>query len=143
MRLQSTCEVLLFPGVRTHLVTGVFCRQCPMNPYMFSLALGTTGLVVMALGGLGHHMGHASPAPHAPGSTGPLVGHGPHGTALPSHSAPTGTVGHGHSHPSHGGAHASLGGKLLALLSPRVVCSFLVGGGASGLILGHWLFEPL
>ena len=113
-----------------------------MNPYMFSLALGTTGLVVMALGGLGHHMGHASPAPHAPGSTGPLVGHGPHGAALPSHSVSTGTVGHGHSHPSHNEAHASLGGKLWALLSPRVMCSFLVGVGASGLLLGHWLFEP-
>ncbi len=107
-----------------------------MNPYMFSLALGTTGLVVMALGGLGHHMGHASPAPHTPGHTGPLVGHGHHDISLSSHS-------HGHSHPSHSGAYASLGGKLWALLSPRVVCSFLVGVGASGLWLGHWLFEPL
>jgi hypothetical protein len=113
-----------------------------MNPYMFSLALGTTGLVVMALGGLGHHMGHASPAPHTSGHAGPPVGHGHHDAALPSHSVPTGTVGHGHSHPSHDGAHASLGGKLWTLLSPRVVCSFLVGVGASGLLLGHWLFEP-
>src|SRR5215471_20902660 len=98
-----------------------------MNPYTFSLALGTTGLVVMALGGLGHHVGHASPAPHTPGHAGPLVGHGHHDVSLPSHSVPSGTVGHGHSHPCHGGrslrslrrhsraeAHASLGGKLLA-----------------------------
>ena len=103
-----------------------------MNPYMFSLTLGTTGLVVMALGGLGHHMGHASPAPHTPGHTGPLVGHGHHDVSLSSHS-----------HPSHGGAYASLGGKLWALLSPRVMCSFLVGVGASGMLLSHWLFEPL
>ena len=27
--------------------------------------------------------------------------------------------------------------------SPRVACSFLVGVGASGVLLGHWLFEPL
>src|SRR6266700_2235016 len=100
-----------------------------MNPYMFSLALGTTGLVVMALGGLGHHMGHASPTQHTPGPAGPLVGHGHHDVALPMHS-------HGHSHPSHDGAHTSLGGKLWALLSPRVGCSFLVGVGASGLLLG-------
>ena len=117
-----------------------------MNPYMFSLALGTTGLVVMALGGLGHHVGHASPAHHT-GPAGPLSGHGHHDVSLPSH-------GHGHSHQSHDGAHASLGGKgfalrphrgadLWALLSPRVACSFLVGVGASGVLLGHWLFEPL
>ena len=107
-----------------------------MNPYMFSLALGTTGLVVMALGGLGHHVGHVSSTHQAPGHAGPLGGHGHHGGALPSH-------GHGHSHQSHSEAHASPGGKLWALLSPRVVCSFLVGVGASGLLLERWLFEPL
>src|SRR2546428_311148 len=114
---------------------GVFCRQHPMDPYMFSLALGTTGLVVMALGGLGHHVGHVSPAHHT-GHTGPPGGHGHHDVALPGH-------GHGHSPQSHDGAHASPGGKLWALLSPRVMCSFLVGVGASGLLLERWLFEPL
>src|SRR5262245_25325679 len=114
-----------------------------MNPYTFSLALGTTGLVVMALGGLGHHLGHAGSAPHTAGHAGPPLGHGNHDVALPGHSVPTGTVGHGHSHLSHGGAHASLGGKLWALLSPRVVCSVLVGVWASGRWLGHCLFEPL
>jgi hypothetical protein len=34
-------------------------------------------------------------------------------------------------------------GKLGALLSPRVLFSFLVGVGASGLLLSRWLFEPL
>lgn len=106
-----------------------------MNPYMFSLALGTTGLVVMALGGLGHHVGHASPAHHT-GHAGPLGGHGHHDVSLPGH-------GHGHSHVSHDTPHTPLGGKLWALLSPRVACSFLVGVGASGLLLERWLFEPL
>ena len=114
-----------------------------MNPYMFSLALGTTGLVVMALGGLGHHMGHVSPAHHAPGHTGPLGSHGHHDVSHPGHGVPTGAVGHGLSHQGHDAVHTPLGGKLWALLSPRVICSFLVGVGASGLLLGHWLFEPL
>jgi hypothetical protein len=34
-------------------------------------------------------------------------------------------------------------GKLWALLSPRVLFSFLVGLGASGLLLSRLLFEPL
>ena len=109
-----------------------------MDPYVFSLTLGTTGLVVMALGGLGHHMGHASPAHHAghAGSHWHTPGHGHHDVSPHGH-------GHGHSHQGHDAVHTSLGGKLWALLSPRVVCSFLVGVGASGLLLGHWLFEPL
>ena len=106
-----------------------------MDPYMFSLALGTTGLVVMALGGLGHHVGHVSPAHHT-GHTGPPGGHGHHDVSLPGH-------GHVHRPQGHDGAHASPGGKLWALLSPRVMCSFLVGVGASGLLLERWLVEPL
>src|SRR5262245_19472865 len=102
-----------------------------MDPYVFSLTLGTTGLVVMGLGGLGHHPVHASPAQHT-GHAGPLSSHSHLGVPVSGHGVPTGTVGHGHSHQSHDIAHASLGGKLWALLSPRVVCSFLVGVGASG-----------
>ena len=107
-----------------------------MNPYTFSLALGATGLVVMALGGLGHHTGHAGHTPHASGPSGALSGHGPHGAALPS-------AAHGHAHQSHDGPHVQPEGKLWALLSPRVLFSFLVGVGASGLLLERWLFEPL
>ncbi len=107
-----------------------------MNPYTFSLALGATGLVVMALGGLGHHTGHAGHTPHAPGPTGALSGHGHHGAALPSSA-------HGHAHQSHTGQHGPSQGKLWAFLSPRVLFSFLVGVGASGLLLDRWLFEPL
>src|SRR5215472_4563251 len=107
-----------------------------MNPYTFSLALGASGLVVMALGGLGHHTGPAGHASHAPGPGSTLSGHGHHGAPLPS-------PGHGHTHPSHDGPHATPQGKLWALLSPRVLFSFLVGVGASGLLLSHWLFEPL
>ena len=107
-----------------------------MNPYTFSLALGATGLVVMALGGLGHHTGHAGHTPHAPGPTGALSDHGHHGAALPNSA-------HGHAHQSHPGQHGTSQGKLWALLSPRVLFSFLVGVGASGLLLDRWLFEPL
>jgi len=65
-----------------------------------------------------------------------LGGHGPHGTHLPSHS-------YGHAHQSHDAPHVAPQGELWALLSPRVLFSFLVGMGASGLLLARWLFEPL
>ena len=107
-----------------------------MDLYTLSLTLGATGLVVMALGGLGHHTGHAGHTSHAPGPGSALSGHGHHGAHLPSHSQ-------GHAHPGHDGPHVTLQGKLLALLSPRVLFSFLVGAGASGLLLAHWLWEPL
>jgi hypothetical protein len=103
---------------------------------MFSLVLGATGTAVMALGGLGHHTGHAGHTSHAPGPGSTLTGHGHHGAHLPG-------PGHGHAHQSHDVPRATLQGKLLALLSPRVLFSFLVGVGASGLLLSHWLFEPL
>jgi class 3 adenylate cyclase len=98
------------------------------TPYALGLALGATGLVVMALGGLGHHAGHSSVAHHLPGHASSPGGHGHHDLSLHGHS-------HGHGH--------LFGGKFWALLSPRVVFSFLVGAGASGLLLRHWLSEPL
>ena len=107
-----------------------------MNPYTFSLALGATGLVVMALGGLEHHTGHAGHTPHASGPTGALSGHGHHGAALPNSA-------HGHAHQSHTEQHGTAQGKLWAFLSPRVLFRFLVGVGASGLLRDRWLFEPL
>src|SRR5713101_5392533 len=44
-------KCLPFPTVCMHRSLWNVYRQCPMNPYTFSLALGATGLVVMALGG--------------------------------------------------------------------------------------------
>src|SRR6266545_3377073 len=58
--------------------------------------------------------------------------------------------GHGHGglgHAAHGhGGHAHAGhagGRLMSLLSPRVLFSFLVGAGATGLLLAPFLLEPL
>jgi hypothetical protein len=101
-----------------------------MGPYAFCLALGVTGLVVMALLGFGHH-GDASAAGHA--------GHAGHGHA--GHNGHDGGAGHdghaGHSHELSGAA------KLAGLLSPRVLFSFLVGVGATGMLARSFLFEPL
>jgi hypothetical protein len=104
-----------------------------MTPYGLSLALGLTGLVAMALLGLGHHGGG-----HASGHAG--AGHAGHGG---------GHAGHGHAGgQSHGAASGhphseGAGGKLLGLLSPRVFFSFFVGAGATGLLLRPFLIEPL
>ncbi len=93
-----------------------------MGPYAFCFALGVTGLVVMALLGFGHH-----------GDTGPHGHAGHHG-----HDADAGHGGHaGHSHEPGGAA------KLAGLLSPRVLFSFLVGAGATGMLARSFLFEPL
>lgn len=93
-----------------------------MGPYGFCLALGVTGLAVMALLGFGHHGGSAG------------HGHTGHGHA-----------GHGHGPAGHGGHTHSLGGpaRLLSILSPRLLFSFLVGVGATGLLARPFLFEPL
>lgn len=97
-----------------------------MDLYTFSLALGGAGLGVMAIAGFGHLGGHHGHAHH--GEAGAHGGHGAHA-----------------GHAAHGGHHhdASLdaqGLKLLshgvsALVSPRIVFSFLVGFGAAGLLL--------
>ncbi len=94
-----------------------------MGPYGFSLALGAVGLAVMAFLGFGHHGGG-----HA----------GHHGTAhgLAHHTGHSGqAASHGH---GHDGA-----GRLIGLLSPRVLFSFLVGLGATGLLVAPFTFEPL
>ena len=92
-----------------------------MDVYVFTLALSGSGLVLMAVSGLGHH--HASgkiSAPH-------------HGGVHPSHGIRTGKL--------HGGNRSGLGSLLLGLLSPRVFLSVLLGFGATGLLLRpltHW-----
>lgn len=105
-----------------------------MDPYTFSLTLGGVGLGVMALSGFAQatHAGH---------------GHGAHAHSSHGHTH----TGHGHAHHTHDntGAHVAHGvarahasSKLLALLSPRVAFSVLVGFGAAGLLLRPVLAEP-
>jgi hypothetical protein len=119
-----------------------------MDPYTFGLTLGAVGLGVMALSGFAQatHSGHA----HS-------TGHGGHGHAHGGHShghspAPSqlhdidGPIhGHGHTHAVPRAGHAARGhatSRMLALLSPRVVFSVLVGFGATGLVLRPLLGEP-
>jgi len=114
-----------------------------MDPYTFSLTLGSVGLGVMALSGFAQ----AAQTSH---------GHATHGHAHAAH-------GHGHAHgstnshagdghtthvPAAGARHATVRGsssasRLLALLQPRVVFSVLVGFGAGGLLLRPFAPEPL
>ena len=114
-----------------------------MDPYTFSLTLGGVGLGVMALSGVAHatHAGHGHAShPHTSGAHA-------HGHAGHTHA--------GHSHGDHGGAqvlggaprHGTVRGssgasRVLALLSPRVAFSVLVGFGAAGLLLRTVLPEP-
>lgn len=92
-----------------------------MDLYTFSLALGGAGLGVMAIAGFGHLGGHHGHAHH--GGADAHAGHGAHA---------------GHHHDASLGAPQ--GSKLLshgvsALVSPRIIFSFLVGFGAAGLLL--------
>lgn len=104
-----------------------------MGPYGFSLALGVVGLVAMALLGFSHHSGGHSG--HGGHDTGGHAGHAGHAAA--------GHHGHdaGHGHAGHG--HEPGLARLTSLLSPRLLFSFLVGAGATGLLVRPFLFEPL
>ena len=92
-----------------------------MSPYELSLAIGATGMVVMAARGLGHHTGSAS---HGGSHAGPASSH---------HGGQAGHLPHA----------AKLDGKLLSLLSPRVIFSFLVGFGATGILAASALSGPV
>jgi len=101
-----------------------------MDLYITSLLLGVVGLGAMAVTGLGArggspgHAGHAGPGGHA-GHTG--------------HGGPAGHAGHAHNaHAGHGTA-----GRVLALMSPRLLFSLALGFGASGLLLRPMVGEPL
>ncbi len=100
-----------------------------MDLYLVSLATGAAGLVAMAVSGLSH-AGHAGDGGHA--------GHDTH-----AGHAGSGQAGHpGSDHGTHhASTHDSSTGRLLALLSPRVLFALLVGFGAGGL-LGAPLGEP-
>jgi hypothetical protein len=121
-----------------------------MDVYGFSLALGTTGLAAMAIGGLAHvgHVGHGGHAGHG--------GHGGHGHGT---HAGHGHAGHGHAGDAHAGhahtaelhashaqaqtapPHSASANILSALFSPRVLFALLVGFGAGGLLASP-LGEP-
>lgn len=111
-----------------------------MGPYWFCLALGVTGLAVMAFLGFAHHgpgnghgsLGHGHAAGHGAGGHDASMGHGHAGSHGHEHGA-----GHGHGHSE------SAVGRLTSLLSPRVLFSFLVGLGATGLLVKSLLVEPL
>jgi hypothetical protein len=106
-----------------------------MTPYALSLAIGAVGFATMAIRGLGH-FGH-----HGGGSH----GDGGHGDAHAGHSGSGHAADHGADHAATQSTplHSPLGAQLLALLSPRILFGFLTGAGAAGLILKHWLPEPL
>jgi len=103
-----------------------------MDLYTFSLALGGIGLGTMAVAGLGSH------------------GHGEHGGGHSGGAHHHGGAGHahlGHGHTSASGSHhhdvadiralqaPGIGRGLGALVSPRIIFSFLVGFGAGGVLL--------
>jgi hypothetical protein len=113
-----------------------------MDLYVTSLLLGVVGLGAMAATGLGARgAGHG----HAPG------GHAGHGHAGHLHAGPGGhaSAHAGHAHGAHApGAHSThaghgAAGRLLALMSPRVLFSLALGFGVSGLLLRPFVGEPL
>ena len=111
-----------------------------MDLYTFSLALGGIGLGTMAVAGLGargssqhgptgHHNGGAS---HTTGAH----GHGSHGHGAPG--APAGS--HHHDVADIRALQPpGFGRGLSALMSPRIIFSFLVGFGAAGVLLREFL----
>lgn len=109
-----------------------------MDLYTFSLALGGIGLGTMAVAGLGarggsHHGGaHHNGAGHAHGGH----AHPGHAHAGPSHAAGS----HHHDVADIRALSApGLARGFSALVSPRIIFSFLVGFGAAGVLLRHTL----
>ena len=109
-----------------------------MDLYGFCLALGGTGLAVMAIGGIAHvgHDGHGGHHGHA-------GHHGDGGHAGHAGHAQDAQLGHGHPGQAHQGDHGHEHGAswVLSLLSPRVLFALLVGFGAGGLLASP-LGEP-
>jgi hypothetical protein len=98
-----------------------------MDLYISSLLLGAIGLTAMALSGLGHGHGHAGRGGHA----GHSHSHGGH-----SHGAARGSGG------SARGARDAAQSVLWAVMSPRVLFSFVLGFGAAGEIVRPFLSGP-
>ncbi len=115
-----------------------------MDLYTFSLALGGIGLGTMAVAGLGARGAdsHGS-AGHHHGDGGHGSGHGAHGHGANGHGAPA--------HGANAGSHhhdiadiralhvSGIGHGLSALISPRIIFSFLVGFGAAGVLLRDFI----
>jgi len=108
-----------------------------MDLYTFSLALGGIGLGTMAVAGLGARGGGRS---------------GGHQGGAHHNGAGHGHAGHGHAGHAHAGVShhhdvadiralsaPGLGRGFSALVSPRIIFSFLVGFGAAGVLLRHTL----
>src|SRR6185503_6187569 len=114
-----------------------------MDLYTFSLTLGAAGLLFMAFLGLSHsHSGGQAGHGHSGHGGHGHSGHGGHEHSGHAGHGHTGHAGHGHaSHAGHGNAghsgddHSSQGNPFLALLSPRVIFSFLLGFGTAGVVL--------
>jgi translation initiation factor IF-1 len=108
-----------------------------MNIYQFSLYLGFTGLVSMAVMGVSSAGGHAGTH---------VGGHGgSHGVGAHGHGATHGaTHGGGHS-AAHGHSHHSVSSRLsplMSFLSPRVFFSVALGFGAAGILGRKHIVEP-
>jgi hypothetical protein len=104
-----------------------------MDLYTWTLLLGGAGLGAMAVSGLGHHSHHGHAGHHA-------GGHG--------HAQHTGATAKGAGHgPAHSAvAHtmsAAAARTLLAVTSPRLVFSLLLGFGAAGSLLRPLFGGPL
>lgn len=96
-----------------------------MDAYGFSLALGSAGLVTMAVSGMSHLGHHGAHHGH--------VGH-------TSHGVPHAYTAHTHT-TSVGGPGSKATSARYSLLSPRVLFALLVGFGAGG-VLAAPLPEP-
>lgn len=110
-----------------------------MDSYTFALALGGAGLVAMAATGLTHGQGapHGAPthAAHSAGhAAGPAAGHSVAHAGGLLHRAAAGR-------PAGRGGHwgGGLRSALVALASPRVLFSLLLGYGATGVLLRPWI----
>jgi hypothetical protein len=114
-----------------------------MDLYTFSLALGGIGLGTMAVAGLGARgggrvAGHQGGAHHGGGAGHTHLGHAHAGHAHAGHSH----VGHSHHHDVadiRALQAPGIGRGLSALVSPRIIFSFLVGFGAGGVLLRELL----
>jgi hypothetical protein len=101
-----------------------------MDLYVTSLLLGAVGLVAMAFtghGARGGGHGHGGQAGHGSG------GHLHLGSGARGHGA--------HGQGGHSGSSGA--GRLLAIMSPRLLFSFALGFGATGLVLRPAVGEPL
>lgn len=122
-----------------------------MDIYKFSLYLGFTGMAAMALLGASHfgdHLGHGHGGAHGAHGGGAHGGHGHgghHGGAHThghsSHAGTGSTHGAARGHAARGRGGSRDGNFFLSLLSPRVFFGFLLGFGATGMVLPHSSFS--